>query len=263
MIKEITLQDQTNLEKSMVDGGIARFNTALNKMMDKGLESATKHGRVIISQAIEAVAEGLDELQNTSKNNRSIAKRKLRHLDSKVASYISMLAVVDTLSRKTSYLKLASNIGKRLEDQIRLQTWIEQEGDVAKNTIRKANEKTRSGRIQKRKGLNHKMNKDGYKDLEWTDWDRVATGKILIALIIIKTNIIAHPRSDQNGKKKTSTYVVPTEKTLDFVKKFNAYAEVAKPRFTPTIIPPKDWTREWGGGFYAGVINNLPLVRIH
>ena len=41
--------------------------------MDKGLGSATKHGRVIISKAIEAVAEGLDELQNTSKNNRSIA----------------------------------------------------------------------------------------------------------------------------------------------------------------------------------------------
>ena len=80
----ITIQDQTNLEKSMVDGRIARFNSVLNKMMDIELESATKYGRVIISQAIEKVAEGLDELQNTSKNNISIAKRKLRHLDSKL-----------------------------------------------------------------------------------------------------------------------------------------------------------------------------------
>ena len=82
----ITLQDQTNLEKSMADGGIARFNSALNKIMDKGLESTTKHGGVIISQAIDKVAEGLDELQNTSKNNRSTAKSKLRHLDSKLVS---------------------------------------------------------------------------------------------------------------------------------------------------------------------------------
>ena len=79
-----TLEQQKLLELKMVDDGISRYNRTLNKMMEKGLESATKHGRVIISQAIEAVAEGLDELQNTSKNNRSIAKRKLRHLDSKL-----------------------------------------------------------------------------------------------------------------------------------------------------------------------------------
>lgn len=258
-----TLQDQTNLEQSMVDGGIARFNSALKKMMDKGMDSATKHGRALISIAIEKVAEGIDEVKNTSNNNRSTAKKKLRYLDSEVAAYISMLAVVDTLSKKTTFLKLASNIGKRLEDQIRLETWIEKEGDVAKNTIRKANEKTRSGRIQKRKGLYHKMNKDGYKDLEWTNLDRVNTGNLLIRLIYERTEIIDEPRSDQKGKQKTSTYVVPNAKTLEFIKNFNAVAEVARPRYTPTIIPPKDWTKVWGGGFYAGVINNLPLVRIH
>ena len=33
----VTIQDQTNLEQSMVDGGIDRFNSALNKMMEKEL----------------------------------------------------------------------------------------------------------------------------------------------------------------------------------------------------------------------------------
>ena len=68
-----TLEQKKLLELKMVDDGISRYNRTLNKIMDKGLGSATKHGRVIISKAIEAVAEGLDELQNTSKNNRSIA----------------------------------------------------------------------------------------------------------------------------------------------------------------------------------------------
>ena len=35
------------------------------------------------------------------------------------------------------------------------------------------------------------------------------------------------------------------------------------PLISPTIIPPKKWTGMWGGGFYAGIINNLPLVRAH
>ena len=264
----VTIQDQTNLEKSMVDGGIDRFNSALNKMMEKELESTTKHGRAFMSTQIDKVAEAIEQHKSKNTNNRSIAKRKLGHIDSKVAAYIAMLAVVDTLTKKTSYLRLAANIGKRLEDQIRLQTWIELEseqnrGDVALNVIKKANEKTRSGRKQKRKGLVHKMNKDGYQCLEWTNKDRVNTGKLFIAIIIMNTGIIERPLSDKKGKKNTSMYVVPTAKTLKWVENFNAMAEVARPRYTPTIIPPKDWTRVWGGGFYADVINNLPLVRIH
>ena len=57
--------------------------------------------------------------------------------------------------------------------------------------------------------------------------------------------------------------VVPNAKTLNYIMEFNAKAEVARPRYVPTIIPPKDWTRVWGGGYYATVINNLPLIRIH
>ena len=34
-------------------------------------------------------------------------------------------------------MRLATNIGMRIEDQIRLQHWIEEEGDLARNVIKK------------------------------------------------------------------------------------------------------------------------------
>ena len=54
----------------MVNDGISRFNRTLNKMMGKGLESATKHGRAIISTQLDPVAKGIQELLN-NKSNKS------------------------------------------------------------------------------------------------------------------------------------------------------------------------------------------------
>ena len=55
--------------------------------------------------------------------------------------------------------------------------------------------------------------------------------------------------------------IVPEDKLEAFVA--SVVAEVARPRYLPTIIPPKKWTRVWGGGYYANIINDLPLVRVH
>lgn len=256
-----TLKEQKLLELKMVDDGISRFNQTLNKMMDKGLESATKHGRAVITSMLQPVAEGIDELKTKQSNNRLIAKKRLQDMESDVVAYLSMISLVDNLTRKCTLLKLAQNIGMRVEDQRRLQAWVEVEGDLAKNVISKANEKTRSGRVQKRHGLNHKMNKDGYKELEWSNEDRIHTGLRIVDIIIQKTGVV-ELKKFLSSRNKTSTYVVATPATLAWIKKFNEHAELASPRFTPTIIRPKDWTRIWGGGFYAGVINNLPMVRI-
>ena len=137
----VTINEQKLLEMNMVEAGVNRFWHTVNKMKEKGLESATKHGRVLIQKNLERLAEGIDEVKNTSSNNRNIAKKKLQDIDSNVASYLVMISLIDNLTSRCSLLKLATNIAKRLEDQIKLQLWVEQEGDIARNVIRKANEK--------------------------------------------------------------------------------------------------------------------------
>ena len=258
----VTIQEQKLLETNMAEAGVSRFRHTLNKMKEKGLESATKHGRVIIATHLKPVAEGIREIQNTSSNNRNIAKKKLQDIDADEAAYLAMISMVDSLTTKCSVLKLATKMATRIEDQIRLQLWVEQEGQIARNMIRKANEKTRTGRVQKRHGLNHKMNKDGFQFLEWTNPERIQVGTKIIDIIIVKTGLVELEKF-KSGRKKFTNYIVPIQKTLDWIRDFNSVAEVARPRYLPTIIPPKDWTRVWGGGYYANIINDLPLVRVH
>ena len=258
----VTINEQKLLEMNMVEAGVNRFWHTVNKMKEKGLESATKHGRVLIQTHLELLAEGIDEVKNTSSNNRNIAKKKLQDIDSYIASYLVMISLIDNLTSRCSVLKLATNIAKRLEDQIKLQLWVEQEGDIARNVIKKANEKTRSGRIQKRKGLNHKMNKDGFQFKEWTREERRQVGCKMIDLVITKTGLVANQKF-KSGNGRYTHYIIAIPETVEYITNFNQKAEVARPRYLPTIIPPKKWTRVWGGGYYANIINDLPLVRVH
>ena len=90
----VTIQEQKLLETNMAEAGVSRFRHTLNKMKEKGLESATKHGRVIITTHLEPVAEGIREIQNTSSNNRNIAKKKLQDIQARKNKILMELEVL-------------------------------------------------------------------------------------------------------------------------------------------------------------------------
>ena len=105
------------------------------------------------------------------------------------------------------------------------------------------------------------MNKDGFQFINWTRNERRQLGLKIIDLVITKTELVANQKF-KSGNRYTH-YIIATPKTVEYIKNFNQTHEVARPRYLPTIIPPKKWTRVWGGGYYANIINDLPLVRVH
>jgi len=109
--------------------------------------------------------------------------------------------------------------------------------------------------------LVYKLNKDGYNSTEWTNEERIHVGMRLVDKIVIKTGLVKLTKSIK--KHKTITYLEATPETLEWVKKFNTFQEVMKPRYAPSIIPPKDWIDVMDGGYHRTVINQLPIVRVH
>lgn len=257
-----TIEEQIMLEYEMVLEGVRRYKHENTKMMDKGLESKTAHGRAIISSVVNSVAEGVRVLQGTTTSNRDIARKKLRDMDADQVAYLSLISVVDGISRGYSLMKVAQAIGMYIEDQARLSQWLQGEGEKAKSIINKANEKTASGRRNKRHGLTHKMNKDGYESSEWGNEERIHVGLRMVDVIITTTGIISL-RRQTTARNKTTTFVEATPETLEWISNFNEGTETKRPRYSPCIIEPQDWEGVWGGGYYSDVINRLPLVRAH
>lgn len=257
-----TIEDQMMLEYDMVLEGVRRYNHENNKMLEKGLESKTAHGRALISSVINAVADGVRVLQSTTTSNRDIARKKLRDMNPEQVAYLALISVVDGISKRYSLMKVARAVGMYIEDQDRISRWLEAEGDKAKSIIAQANEKTASGRRNKRHGLTHKMNKDGYENTEWGNEERIHVGLRMVDVIITTTGIIAL-RRQTTARNKTTTFVEATPETLEWISNFTQCNETKRPRYSPCIIEPKDWEGVWGGGYYSDVINRLPLVRAH
>ena len=83
----------------------------------------------------------------------------------------------------------------------------------------------------------------------------------LIDIIIRETGIVKVRK--EYHRRKTVVYLQATEDTLEWIKAFNETNESNLPRYSPCIIPPKDWDSFFGGGYYSDHINKKPFLRIH
>jgi len=252
------IEEQLQLETDMMTGGIHRFRKIKDTAIDKGKESHTPHGRAIVSRLVHAVSGSVVQfINNPTNTSRDIAWKNLKDMDAEQVAYLSLVTLVDSISRKNTLLFVARTIGSNLEIQDRLDKWIHSEGDTATNTIKLAMKKAYGAR---RFGLTNKMNKDGYKKTEWLKSERVHVGFKMVDLIIQSTGVIKLD-TQQTERKRRATYVVPTQDTLEWIEAFNEYMEGSRPRYLPCIIPPKDWTSIKGGGYHGHQIDELPIVR--
>ena len=252
------IDHQLQLEADMITGGISRFRKQRDKAIESGKESHTLHGRAILARLVGSVKDGLDEwLANPTNTSRDIAWKRVHHMDTEQLAYLSLVSMIDGISRKNTLMFVARGIGSGIEIQERLDRWIDDEGDIARNTIKQAMKKAYGAR---RYGLTNKMNKDGYKDTEWTKSERVHVGFKMMD-VIIRTTGVVKLHTQQTEKKKKATYVVPEKETEEWIAAFNAFAETARPRYLPCVIPPKDWTDVRGGGYHGLEIDKLPIVR--
>lgn len=252
------IDHQLELETDMLTGGIQRFRKARDRSIQSGRESHTAHGRAIVARLVDAVAEGIKEwVDNPTNKSRDIAWKRVKDMNTEQLAYLSLVSMVDSISRKNTLLYVARGIGSNIEIQDRLDRWIESEGSVANNVIREAMKKAYGAR---RYGLTHKMNKDGYQHTEWEKSERVHIGFKMVDIIIQTTGIIKLD-TQQTERKRRATYVIPTEETEQWIGAFNTYMETSRPRYLPCVIPPKQWTDVRGGGYYGHEIDKLPIVR--
>lgn len=252
------IEEQLQLETDMITGGIHRYRKITDLAIQKGKESHTPHGRAIVSRLVLTVANAVvDFIKHPTNISRDIAWKNLKEMDAEQVAYLSLVTLVDSISRKNTLMYVARSIGANLEIQDRLDRWIHAEGDTATNTIKLAMKKAYGAR---RYGLTNKMNKDGYNTTQWLKSERVHVGFKMVDLIIQSTGIIKLD-TQPTERKRRATYVVPTQDTLDWIKAFNEYMQGSRPRYLPCVIPPKDWTSVKGGGYHGHEIDELPIVR--
>lgn len=255
-----TLEDQFELEKSMVQGGIERYHRGLNNLLNKGLGSETSHGRTMIYNTIRPLAEAVIEMMRTEPA-KSAVLLKIRDTDPYQLAYLSLVSLVNTLSGENRKLiKVAKNIGTTLETQIVIDEWISQDPEVANEILKMAMKKKDLGYENKRSGVLNKMKKDGALNA-WTDSQRINVGVRFVDLIVQELGFVELERRIV-GKNNAPYFVCTTEQTEEWIKGFHTHNESSNPQYKPSIIEPRPWTDLFDGGYHSPFIIPKPLVRV-
>ena len=116
-------------ESEMASMGVAAYRLRVDRQNAKGLASQSEPGKRLISRCVEPVSAGLTTFINdsfTTPGRHASATKYLKEVDADVAALVTAQAMFDGVATSAWLQGVAHQIGKGIEDEVRLD-WIDQE----------------------------------------------------------------------------------------------------------------------------------------
>lgn len=264
-MNQALLDRQAALELDMRSIGTARFEKMIADARAGKRESETPYGSVLLDEAVLPMSVLVRKwLKDHEKPMGSSTHTSIPYLvvinNPELAAFQTCKAVLDCLSMMKEPLALALKIGGSLEDEVRMREF-ENKNKAYYRTLKRSLDKRSDHSGYRRKVLVFSMNKAG---IHWSGWpkeDKVHLGMKLIELFIEATGFIS---LDHTEKKKRSNplVILPSPAVLNWVKKKNASGSVMQPELLPMLVPPRDWTTPWDGGYLTKAVPQMSMVKV-
>lgn len=244
---------QHELNKDMTKLGVGRYQSKVESARQRDAELQTQYGQRLMRGALPKLYKGIEDWQKSITNpNKARYQIDCIPLDPKVIAFISIKAILDSITKKKPLSGVAHNLGARMEDELRCRFLVEANPNKGKGILLGAVK--RKGEKQKVRHVRSSMKHETQKGLmeEWKPWahrDKLNMGLQMTELVRVTTGIIEYVYILGSGKKRPTRYVAPTKETMEWIEKYNDYKEFIEPFWLPTVDLPKNWTNVWDGGY--------------
>lgn len=275
-------EKQVEFEIAMKLTGIERFHANNQRSIDDGVNSETVWNRRIIQELIDPMSKAINAYvaYYTGKPGKpSLVLRYIQMMAPEQASYIAIKNIIDSLTKETELMSLSLTIGRRLEDQVRFSNLEE----LAPKYVAKVHDNLKRARSQ---SYTHKKNvlvhaekalneeSKAYEPVKrWVEWPKKAAIQVGAKLIdIFMENVLfegepvvykgSNSVKEGEGKIRSRAYIAPSEHIGEWISKYKEVMEALNPSFAPCVIPPKEWTNQYDGGYHIPEVSDtLPLVK--
>ena len=251
------LEMQERFERKQIKGGLERFRSNTNKLLEKDYASATVFGSSSIETLLPYLVKYIDQKKEERKNipiGRHIHLLPyLFSLDSESQGAITAKITFDKLfSPRKDNSKVANvvqAIGSALEAECQMR-YYESSAPGLFETLKKNYWHQAKGTAYKAKSMTTLMNK--HEDLErWKPWNRIERIKVgtwFLDCLMESSEWFERELSMHRGK--TQQFVVPTDKFHKNKEEIIRLAELFSPLAWPMLIEPRDWSPMHDGGYY-------------
>lgn len=256
MVASVPSELQLSLEREMVSTGEKRFIDKIYEAQQNKRESTTPASVVLIKSAVEPLAEAIEEeYKRSSDGYTRIHKRLFKHLkdvtDSKVIAYLTLKAVLDSISTGDSLNAMGVKVGRYIEDELQLTSYMQQNKPLMRK-VKKNVQKRTSNTKHQRAVMIHSANKAGLTFSSWQSEYRMMLGIRLIDMLISVTNLFEISLKPKRfSKHKPVKHVVPTAKTIKWLTSRHHRLSLLKPLKLPCCDVPKPWVSLQEGGYYT------------
>lgn len=253
-------QRQLDLEREMLENAKTKVAIIYQSAKDKKRESVTLYGQSIMRTQLTVVSDKikafLDEANSGKAGRRHIAVKYMSLIpDVNVLAFITLKSVIDSLTSRQTLLSLTLKIANAVYQEYKLSVFEKANPELyhlMHHVVKTQHEQ------HKANAMSVAMSRNNIEVEEWSKQDKIQLGSKLLDIFMETTGFI-EIAGESNSKGTVSNYVVPTEKCLEFVKRTEDFAG-STPEYLPTIMPPKEWTNVYDGGYYAK-IKELWLVK--
>lgn len=252
---------QANIEFEMKQAGVEQYLADLNEAHGAA-EAQMPHGRKLLSQTLSKVRDEIavrvkSAFKGNAGRNAGHAARVLKDMDWNIAAFLTGKALIDGVSISHPLNRVAVRLGGMIEDEQRLTKFSKENRGAFNWTMDRI---SRSGSREQKRGVSRKLMK--LKEVSWSSWSHADRLKVGVWLIDAFNHATGLFRCETVARGvKTEYALIPEEGTLAWIEKVIKSAEIAATEYWPTIIPPKPWTRPWGGGYHTPLVPRLPAVK--
>lgn len=268
------VQEELEHEEAMIRGGFKRYNDTNKTAKIKRQEGQTLYGLILQQKYIVELSDLINtdvKLMNTGEaGNNNIALKLIcqtlpsnaydmgTFIDNRpsvwdVCSLIILKNAIDGISTSITLNRLAIKIANALMMEARIQKFKSENKEAYIKTSRKlagANIPQNVSRYEyKSKVWVYMMNRNNLVFDSWSSVQRLHLG-IKMVTYLERLGLLKH----QNRKislNKTVIFVEATDKIIEEIKNFNIKNELLYPKYLPMIMPPREWTSPYTGGYYG------------
>ena len=257
------------LNTDMQSMGVGRYRGKVESARKRDAEIETNYGQRLMRAVLPDFTKGIKDWQQKV----AFYDRKARYqidtedLDAKVIGYISVKAILDSITKNRPLAQVGIYLGAQVENELRCRFLLDNNQEKGKGILLGA--KRRKGQKQKIRHVRGSMAHEAKKGLmpEWVKWsirDKLNMGVNMVEILRSTTGIIEYIYILKTRGKKPVRFVSATPELLKWIEDYNEDRELLEPFWLPTIELPKPWQNNVFEGGYDTEgyhLTKLPFIK--
>ncbi|WEM05505.1 RNA polymerase [Ralstonia phage BOESR1] len=260
-ITEDLLSTQLRLEEEMTSRGADRYIRGVSKAIEKNAEDSTDYGQQIMAGRLERVAQGIAQwMAESAEGNPSrwgTAYKLVKEAPTTTLAFLALKHVMAGISSVRTLQDVAVGIGMAVEDELRFAKVRAEEAKVFERLVEGAAKRT-SPRFKHVYAARIADN-----TIEWERWsrtDRLHVGIKLLDIVMLTAGLV-EVVANSGHSTQALKYVRALPETLKWIEKKNDVTALLRPVYEPMVVPPREWTTPFDGGYLSSNIKPLKLVK--